>query len=299
MVDQDFLTSTFPKEQIKRRPDGFDYIEWTSVLERILAAFDGRFDWVVHSAVLTPESVSERKGKDGKPYTKRVPAYWTVTGTLTLPDLGSRSGIGTAVVETEEAPKSAESDALKRAAVKFGIALHLYDKHPLQPRQETRRETRQQNTHRPVRVEDTRTQAVAGVAHGHVHHDTGTPQGSPRNKCFALFTGINAPGIEPKDDAANRAWIGKLLGFPVESRSNLTNDHWSDIARSLGLFCWAYDKSDCPYSIQEIFNRVADRKVNLWTQPLGAWERCANWLRHEYQPDPNTDEEAEHETVTL
>ena len=45
-----------------------------------------------------------------------------VTGSLSIPGLGSRQGIGTAVLEgSEDATKSAASDALKRAGSLFGI----------------------------------------------------------------------------------------------------------------------------------------------------------------------------------
>lgn len=61
------------------------------------------------------------------------PEYWLCHGTLEIEGLGARDGIGTAPVFVPksdtmdlEAPKSAETDAYKRAAVKFGVALHLY-----------------------------------------------------------------------------------------------------------------------------------------------------------------------------
>ena len=43
------------------------------------------------------------------------------TGTLTIPGLGSRTGIGTAPVDNEDAAKAAASDALKKAGSLFGI----------------------------------------------------------------------------------------------------------------------------------------------------------------------------------
>lgn len=45
-----------------------------------------------------------------------------VTGTLEIPGLGKRQGIGTAPAENNEDPaKIAESDAIKRAATMFGV----------------------------------------------------------------------------------------------------------------------------------------------------------------------------------
>lgn len=122
------------------------------------------------------------------------------------------------------------------------------------------------------------------VQHGSA---AGQATADPRKKAIALFNEIGAP----TDDEENRAWISKLLGFTVESRSQLTPDHWSDIARILGLFQWAREKSGCPYTVQEIFNRVAGRTVDVWKQRLEAWERCAHWLRHDYAPDPYADED--------
>ena len=52
---------------------------------------------------------------------------WLVHGTLTVDTLGSRSGVGTHPADGVEAAKAAETDAFKRAALKFGVGLHLYE----------------------------------------------------------------------------------------------------------------------------------------------------------------------------
>ena len=56
----------------------------------------------------------------------------TVTVAITI-DGVTREGIGTGIAQSETGIKKAEHDALKRAAVKFGIARELYRKEPDDP----------------------------------------------------------------------------------------------------------------------------------------------------------------------
>ncbi|HLM59301.1 MAG TPA: Rad52/Rad22 family DNA repair protein [Pyrinomonadaceae bacterium] len=58
---------------------------------------------------------------------KQIGDIFTVTVAITI-DGVTREGIGTGTAETELGIKKAEHDALKRAAVKFGIARELYKK---------------------------------------------------------------------------------------------------------------------------------------------------------------------------
>jgi hypothetical protein len=58
---------------------------------------------------------------------KQIGDIFTVTVAITI-DAVTREGIGTGTAETELGIKKAEHDALKRAAVKFGIARDLYKK---------------------------------------------------------------------------------------------------------------------------------------------------------------------------
>jgi hypothetical protein len=51
---------------------------------------------------------------------------WFVRRTLTIAGLGSRDGIGTDLALSVGRVEAAETDAGKRAAVEFGVALHLY-----------------------------------------------------------------------------------------------------------------------------------------------------------------------------
>ena len=58
---------------------------------------------------------------------KQIGDIFTVTVAITIDNV-TREGIGTGTAETELGIKKAEHDALKRAAVKFGIARDLYKK---------------------------------------------------------------------------------------------------------------------------------------------------------------------------
>ena len=87
------------------------------IVRRLLDATDNQFSWVVDKA----EMVIQETPKGN------LATYWMVRGTLSLGDLGMRSGVGTHPAESVDSAKAAETDALKRAAVKFGVGLHLYE----------------------------------------------------------------------------------------------------------------------------------------------------------------------------
>jgi hypothetical protein len=86
-----------------------DYIEWHTVA-----------DILDETAPSWSHSV-----KDIRPIGELI----TVTVAITI-DGVTREGIGTGVATSETGIKKAEHDALKRAAVKFGIARELYRKEP-------------------------------------------------------------------------------------------------------------------------------------------------------------------------
>jgi len=119
MADKQLLARPFAAETIRQRPGAnrtiVDYIPAGDVIARVIQATDNEFGWTVDSVELI-----EQNGA----------AYWLVRGTLTVPDLGSRDGIGTDAATSVDSVKAAETDAFKRAAVKFGVALHLYTEDP-------------------------------------------------------------------------------------------------------------------------------------------------------------------------
>jgi len=119
MADKQLLARPFDPETIRQRPGSgrnvFDYVPGGDVIARVIQATDNTFGWTVDHIELIQQNSA---------------AYWVVRGTLTIPELGSRQGLGTHPAESVEAPKAAETDAFKRAAVKFGVALHLYTDDP-------------------------------------------------------------------------------------------------------------------------------------------------------------------------
>jgi len=119
------LKSPFPDSDIlqdRQRPDGFRpmYIPWDKIMARIDAATDGHWNWSVRSF--------QFQGNQA-----------IVHGTLEIAigdTVFSRDGIGAVQLECVnncyttlgDDMKAAEADALKRAAVKFGVGLQLYQR---------------------------------------------------------------------------------------------------------------------------------------------------------------------------
>lgn len=108
------LLKKFPIDAHKSRRGGggkeFTYVETHTYLHRLINVTNNTFDWVI----------KEFK-KEGE--------LLTVVGTLTIPGLGSRDGIGVQVYKPnsgEDLIKSVSSDAIKSAAKLFGVCLYLY-----------------------------------------------------------------------------------------------------------------------------------------------------------------------------
>lgn len=124
MTDLSLLREPFDRAHIKQREGSgkkmLDYVPAADVIQRLLDASPS-FNWTVFKL----ELVTDNKG-----------SFWLCQGTLNIPGLGDRAGVGTAACMNEDSPKSAETDALKRAAVKFGVALDLHFRNPPPPRQQ-------------------------------------------------------------------------------------------------------------------------------------------------------------------
>lgn len=113
-VDLQKLTQPFPKQAVKQRDGGsgrrFDYVEAHTIIHRLNEATGN--NW-------TFEVVSLEWRND----------VLIALGRLELPGHGSRMGIGVQKVSErggEDLVKGAASDALKKAATLFGVALELY-----------------------------------------------------------------------------------------------------------------------------------------------------------------------------
>lgn len=127
------LSERFTDIRERRGADGMvDYVEGADVRERLIEATGGTFDW----EILDLRFMERSQKVTSRGEVTDVNAYWMCWGRLTIPGLGSRDGVGTAPMEDAEAPKTATTDALKRAASEFGVALHLA--HTTKNRKKTR-----------------------------------------------------------------------------------------------------------------------------------------------------------------
>ena len=118
------LLESFDQSVIEHK-QGMSYIGHEHIRLRVIDATDNHFDWEVTGVdYRTDGVVRDRQNKQtGEMFTPQV---MVVTGKLTIPGLGTRTGMGVQVLEGgagEDAYKGAESDAFKRAAMAFGVAL--------------------------------------------------------------------------------------------------------------------------------------------------------------------------------
>jgi hypothetical protein len=118
------LIRKFHKNSIKERVGGggkkFSYIEGHTAVRRLIEATGNQFDFYIHESSIDPWGTNSR-GKDQ--FLVRV------LGSLLIPGLGTRQGYGVQMVTFdggEDLFKGAETDCLKRCAMKFGVALELY-----------------------------------------------------------------------------------------------------------------------------------------------------------------------------
>jgi hypothetical protein len=140
------LGTPFPESAIKQRSGGgkmLSYVETHTVIRR-LNSVAKTWDWEIKSVEWRNE-------------------LCIVVGTLTIPGLGSRSGIGVQRVTEksgEDLVKGASSDALKKCATLFGIGLELYG--PDYEGEDS--ETREARAAAPVRETRSRPEETAGTA---------------------------------------------------------------------------------------------------------------------------------------
>jgi hypothetical protein len=115
------LEYPFRPDQVKRRPDGFDYIETSAVIQRLndSLGYEGWSFEVVEQAEMSDEAIV--KG--------RLVVYYEGK-TIIREQFGShpyqkRRGTGE-IISKGDVLKSAASDALKKCASLLGIGLHVY-----------------------------------------------------------------------------------------------------------------------------------------------------------------------------
>lgn len=115
------LGKAFPPQAVKQRQGGgnrmLSYISGDTVIRRLNDVAKS-WDFRIVSSEWT---TMRQRGAE-------VPMFM-VTGELTIPGLGTRSGIGVQMINDnggEDLVKGAQTDALKKAAVSFGVGIELY-----------------------------------------------------------------------------------------------------------------------------------------------------------------------------
>lgn len=108
------LEAPFPANAIQRRQGAgnrsFEYVAAHTVIRRLNEATGNRWDFRLTRMDLHGD-------------------LWIAVGELTIPGLGTRTGIGVQKVSAgggEDLVKGAGSDALKKAAVSFGVGIDIY-----------------------------------------------------------------------------------------------------------------------------------------------------------------------------
>jgi hypothetical protein len=118
------LLAPFPKQaiQIKQVPGQrpLSYVPGHTYIRRLIDVA-GNWDWQIKT--FEPRPYGSTKAGNAQ-------LLLIVTGTLTIPGLGSRDGMGVQVVTAETGGedmwKGAQTDALKNAAKLFGVGIDLY-----------------------------------------------------------------------------------------------------------------------------------------------------------------------------
>jgi hypothetical protein len=118
-MKSELLQAPFEDKDVRSRQESgkpaFEYIKGGDVVKRMIEATENTYDWIVTRMELITTAGA-----------KGPVVFWLCEGNLTIPGMGTRTGIGSAKAFNEDAPKSAETDAYKRACVKFGPGLQLY-----------------------------------------------------------------------------------------------------------------------------------------------------------------------------
>lgn len=131
-TDMAVLTAPFAENELKSRPvPGVGvkrYVPGAAVVSRVLAATGNMHEWqIVKIEHLDAIMITKWDAKKRATVEAVRPAHWICHGRLALPGLGSKDDIGSAVDDSEEGAKSAATDAFKRCAKQFGVALHIDD----------------------------------------------------------------------------------------------------------------------------------------------------------------------------
>ena len=210
------LRKPFPKESVGKLPKGgamLDYVGHAAVTDRLLTV-DPEWTW-------EPLAL----GPDGLPALDRSGNLWirlTICGV-------TRLGVGDG-----KNAKEVVGDAIRNAAMRFGVALDLWAKENLvefaqaaqagsvpAPRDEPAPEPA------PTRRMSRKTPSTEAEKPGEV--DGGDPMSAKtRGHLFALFTEL---GVTERDEQI-KGIVG-VIGRPIASRSELTEDEGRAVVLSL------------------------------------------------------------------
>lgn len=123
-VDIGMLTQKFPVKALKKK-QGFTYVPGHLVIRRLNAAT--KFNWTFEIVSCWTQQGGERIIKDTGEI-QRDPPSLICHGRLTIPGLGTRDNLGSHVLMygSTESLKGCATDALKRCAMLFNVAIDLY-----------------------------------------------------------------------------------------------------------------------------------------------------------------------------
>lgn len=209
MTDTTLLKKPFEAGEIKQREGAgrqqFSYVDHENVLSRVMEATGDVFDWQIIDCGFHPSETYTKRGKDGNTYEATRPAFFWCRGRLTIPDLGTREGYGTQVWENEDSPKGSETDSFKRAAMRFGVALHLYEKPDNAEPPQRNNYGQQGNYTRPAPTSrpDVPTASVSANSVGQCP-ECFAPDGKPHAKTCKAAYGLTPPLIVDDTPVAAR-----------------------------------------------------------------------------------------------
>jgi len=233
-VNLNELTKAFPKDALQTRQGGggkaLTYIATHSVIHRLNDATDNRWDFRLTRFELIGDT-------------------YVAIGELTIPGLGTRTGIGVQKVAErsgEDLVKGCASDALKKAATCFGVGLELYgpdyedeDFVPANGRQPPKQPT-------PLRPATTATSGGANLQAVHASAQ-GKVQGDPHQRAHALseacFGVPSMRDLTPEQGDLVRKAFGEcrspqdgeaLIVLAIRTNAATSTAELDDIAKDIG-----------------------------------------------------------------
>lgn len=115
------LRKPFPATQVKKNQDGLDYVSIDGYIGRLLEVLGMEYDFTVtqSSVELLPDAAKTKTGK--LQYLAQITAQLRIGET-------TRAGVGADIsFDPDKAVKTAQAEALKKAAHQYGVALELWD----------------------------------------------------------------------------------------------------------------------------------------------------------------------------